>query len=188
MKADATTFPPLPAIRRLHDQSDVRSGHRPAVVIDTREQDPLPITRLPVERGTLTSGDYSIRGCEHLFAVERKSISDLVSCCVGNNRERFERELHRLRGFRFARLLIVGARAEVEQHRYRSSITPKSVLHTLAAFEARYIPVVWSAIPEESARMVESWAWWFAREIAQSINAMICSSSESSTLSPQADT
>ena len=124
---------------------------RPTMVTDSREQDPLTFRTFPSVTGTLVSGDYSFRGGEELFAVERKSIADLVASVTGE-RERFERELHRLRGFRFARLLVVGAQAEVEQHRYRSATTPKSVLHSLAAFEARYsIPVVWSPTPEEAA-------------------------------------
>jgi DNA excision repair protein ERCC-4 len=126
--------------------------------------------------GTLQSGDYSCFGCEDLFAVERKSIADLVSCCVGENRERFERELHRLRGFRFARLLIVGDRSEVELHQYRSRVAPKAVLSTLAAFEARYIPVVWASNAESAARLIESWAHWFAREVVNTANALLRSS------------
>lgn len=64
------------------------AGVRPVIVIDTREQAPLPFSRLAVERGTLVSGDYSFRGGEELFAVERKSIPDLVACCAGDNRDR----------------------------------------------------------------------------------------------------
>ena len=139
----------------------------PIIVIDTREQDPLVFRNLASIRGSLTSGDYSLSGAEELFAVERKSIPDLIASVTGE-RERFERELHRLRGFRFARLLIVGSRMEAETHRYRSGTTPKAVLHSLAAFEARYnVPVVWEPVPEEAALRVESWAFWFAREITK---------------------
>src|SRR5262245_1280621 len=99
---------------------------RPTIVTDTREQTPLRFTQFPTVRGTLDTGDYSIAGAESLFAVERKSIEDLVACCMGDNRDRFERELHRLRGYPFARLLIVGVPAEIETQRYRSNISPKS--------------------------------------------------------------
>ena len=99
------TMPTLPALRHLGDLAD----QRPTIIVDTREQTPLLFTRLPSVRSGLLTADYSIRGLEHLFAVERKSIPDLVSCCCASNRERFENELHRLRGFRFRRLLIVGS-------------------------------------------------------------------------------
>lgn len=139
----------------------------PTLLVDTREQAPLLFRRLPSMRGTLTTGDYSIIGGEDLFAVERKSIPDLVASVTGE-RERFERELHRLRGCRFKRLLVVGTRAEVEGHTYRSAASPKSVIASLSAFEVRYdLPVVWAATPEEAAVVVEGWAWWFARELRQ---------------------
>lgn len=138
---------------------------QPVLIVDTREQSPLAFTSFRCVTGTLTSGDYSISGAEELFAIERKSIPDLVAS-VTVERERFERELHRLRGYRFARLLIVGTKVEVETHRYRSNASPKSVLHSLSAFEARYnVPVVWCPTPEAAATQVEQWAYWFAREL-----------------------
>ena len=144
----------------------------PTLIVDSREQIPLVFRTFRSVVGSLTSGDYSFAGGESLFAVERKSVPDLVASVTGE-RERFERELHRLRGFRFARLLIVGSKAEVEAHRYRSNATPKSVLHSLAAFECRYsIPVVWSPTPEEAASLVEGWAYWTARELVKAAEAV----------------
>src|SRR5260370_30850848 len=98
----STTFE-LPALKSLGKLPN----HEPVIVVDTREQEPLSFHRLKAVCGTLISGDYSVAGLEELFAVERKTVSDLVGCCMGENRERFERELHRLRGFRFKRLLVV---------------------------------------------------------------------------------
>lgn len=132
----------LPALKSLGELA----GVSPTIVIDSREQSPLVFGRLESVRGTLYSGDYSVRGLEELFAVERKSVVDLVGCCMGENRTRFERELHRLRGYRFKRLLIVGTELEIQQANYRSHITPKAVMATLGAFEARYdCPVVFQA-------------------------------------------
>jgi ERCC4-type nuclease len=163
-------LPALPALKSLGELADMR----PIIVVDTREQLPLVFTRLPSIIGALPSGDYSALGLENAIAVERKSIADLVSCCSGENRERFERELHRLRGFRFKRLLIVGSQADIEQHAYRSRIGPKAVLSTLAAFEIRFdVPVVWAGTPEVAALRVETWVWWFAREIVQQANALL---------------
>ena len=163
-------LPVLPALKSLGDLSKAK----PVIVIDTREQTPLTFTRLAFVRGTLQSGDYSFLGGEELFAIERKSVADLVACCIGENRERFERELHRLRGFRFKRLLVIGDEAEVLAGHYRSNIKPKAVLSTLSAFEARYdLPIVWSASPANAALLVERWAWWFSREIVASANDLL---------------
>lgn len=173
-----TNAPDLPALR-VPRRPFRPAELRPTVVVDTREQDPLPISRLPSVRGTLTSGDYSVLGLEDLFAVERKSVADLVACCVGDNRDRLSRELHRLRGCRFARLLVVGTREQIERADYRSRIVPSAVLHSLAAWEARFIPVVFSDTPEDAARLVESWAYWFSREVLLATSALAkCSAVE----------
>lgn len=167
--ASGEVFAPLPALRSLGKLADVR----PLVLVDSREQQPLVFTRLAAERGTLTSGDYSFRGGEELFAVERKSVADLVGCCVGENRERFFRELHRLRGFRFKRLLIVGSREELGRGEYRSNVTPKAVFATLSALEMRFdMPFLFSPSPEDAARQIESWVFWFAREIVCAANEL----------------
>ena len=138
---------------------------KPTILIDTREQTPLLFKNLPFITGTLTTGDYSVSGAQELFSVERKSIADLVRSCT-TERERFERELHRLRGYRFARLLIVGVESEITTHRYRSNASSKAVLHSLWAFEARYnVPVLFEPCVDRAAVLIEKWAYWFAREI-----------------------
>jgi ERCC4-type nuclease len=163
------SMPCLPALRHLGDLAD----RQPVIVIDTREQTPLPITRLPVIRAGLLTGDYSVAGLESLFSVERKSIPDLVSCCVASNRDRFENELHRLRGFRFRRLLIIGTPQDIIDGAYRSQIKPNAVLGTVATFEIRYdCPVVFEPTPETAARRVECWAWYYAREAVESVNSL----------------
>ena len=155
----------------------------PTVIIDSREQQPLQFTRLPSTVAGLTTGDYSVVGAEELFAVERKTVADLVGCCTGEARARFERELHRLRGYRFKRLLVIGTRAEVEQHRYRSNVSPASVLGSIQAWEVRYdVPLVWAASPEDGAIMVERWAHYFCREILKTGDALRAGTSAPSGL------
>ena len=166
----SSELPTLPALKQLGKLADLR----PVVVIDTREQTPLPIARLATVRAGLQSGDYSFQGAEQVFAVERKSVDDLVGCCTGENRERFEREMHRLRGFRFKRLVIVGSRRMIEAGQYKSKIKPAAVLHSLAAWECRFdLPVVFVEHPEQAAALVEGWAWWFAREMVETANSLL---------------
>jgi ERCC4-type nuclease len=173
----------LPALRSLGELADVE----PVIVVDTREQEPLCFSRLQSRTQTLTSGDYSVAGLESLFAIERKTISDLVGCCVGQNRERFERELHRIRGFRFKRLLIVGTEAEILAGQYRSNIAPKAILATLSAFECRYdTPVVFKPTPELAAAQIERWAFWFTREMVEVVNDLWRASANSKTVSKDA--
>jgi ERCC4-type nuclease len=143
----------------------------PTVIVDTREQDPLPL-EFPTVRQGLYSGDYSVVGCERLFAVERKSLDDLAAS-VGTERARFEHELQRLAGIRFRRLLVVGIEKDLTAGNYRSRIHPNAVLASLRAFEVRYdLPVVFEPTPTAAARRVEEWAKWFAREVCQAAEAI----------------
>ncbi len=160
----------LPALKSLGELS----GARPVVIIDSREQQKLVFTRLRSVEGTLVTGDYSILGCERFATIERKSISDLIGS-VSSGRPRFERELMRMKAYPFRRLCIFpGSRAEIERHAYRSEMSPRAVLHTLAAFEVRYdCPVCWFQTPEAAALQIESWFWWAARQIVEDANDLL---------------
>lgn len=144
---------------------------QPVIVIDSREQVPLLFTRLESIRKTLKTGDYSVEGLENLFVVERKSIGDLAACVAGN-RERFEDQLLRLRGYPFRRLLIVGQREEIENGVPFSKVTPTSIFGTLNMIEVRYCPVVFQETPEAAAHAVETWATYFCREWIQNAKVL----------------
>jgi DNA excision repair protein ERCC-4 len=166
VSAEAT----LPGLRGLRNLADLR----PTIIIDSREQAPLVFTRLQAVPGTLYAGDYSIAGLEDSFAVERKSVDDLVNCCMGANRERFKHELLRLRGYRFKRLLVVGTRENIAAGRYHSRIAPQAILATLGAFEVRYdLPIIMVDTPEAGALEIERWAWWFSREVVENANDLL---------------
>lgn len=149
-------FPRIPAVA-------LPSGSLPVILIDQQEKTPLPIS-FPSEVISMITGDYSYRGGD--FAVERKSLPDLVGC-LGSDRKRFEGQLQRLRGYAFARLLIVGSEADLVAGNYRSNLKPLAAMNSLHAFEARFIPVVWAATPEDAARLVERWVFWHYRETIQ---------------------
>jgi DNA excision repair protein ERCC-4 len=136
----------------------------PVVVVDSREQTPLEFRRLASRVGTLATGDYSFVGGEDDFAVERKSIADLVGSLTAG-RDRFLRELQRMQAFPFRRLLIVGQESDIVARRYRSNANPTAIMHGLHAIEARGVPVVFAATPYEAAQTIERWAVWRARAI-----------------------
>jgi len=105
--------------------------------------------------------------------VERKSIADLVCCSTGDERRRFDRQFQRLGAYRFRRLVIVGHRLEISQHRYRSNVSPKSILSTLAEFEIRYgVPVTWENTPDDAAAIIERWAYWMTRELVGQVSRL----------------
>lgn len=63
--------------------------------IDTREQTPLDFDRCAVVRDTIQTFDYAIEGDQLLFAIERKSLPDLIqSLAIQKN---YCRELKKIR-------------------------------------------------------------------------------------------
>ena len=145
----------------------------PTIIIDTREQHPLTFPNLPTTVGTLDAGDYSIVGLTHLVAVERKSLDDLLAC-IGRDRDRFKRELQRLRAYRFRLLVIESDAATLEAGRWRSSLQPAHVLGSLAAWCAQYELPVWLAGDHDGAgRFVERFLYQAARMVAMEYAAAI---------------
>lgn len=164
----ADQFPALSAFRCLGDLADVR----PTVVIDTREQAPLRFTNLASVPGTLTSGDYAPLGLDYIAAIERKSAADLVAS-VTHERDRFERELSRLRGLHFARVIVTASRESIAAGAYRSNANPRAVLASCDTFEVRYgVPFVFAADDTAAALLVERWVWLFCREVVEQANAL----------------
>lgn len=107
------------------------------IIIDTREQCPLGFS-CPTERGTLHTGDYSVRGHEDQIAIERKQVDDLVSCLKNGQRSRFERELLRGSSLPYFALVVEADLADLAEHQYRSRMLPRSVVQSLLTFSVRY--------------------------------------------------
>ena len=103
-------------------------------ICDTREQLPLDLSPLKVERGTLDTGDYSLLGCDHI-RIERKSLDDLLGC-VGRDRERFDREVQRLLAYPVRVLLVEATWAQIELGQWRGKITTEQAMGALLGWQA----------------------------------------------------
>lgn len=126
------------------------------VIIDTREQTPYEFTGLlcdkadgggplvvPTLRTGLPSGDYSLAGYEEQVAVERKSLADLFGT-LGQGRERFERELHRLAAMQFAAVVVESTLPEViRAPPPHSDLNPKTVVRSVMAWQQRFPRIHW---------------------------------------------
>lgn len=113
------------------------------IIVDTREQNAYNFSGYQVEiiQGTLTSGDYSLAGLTDLVTVERKELSDILGC-LSHDRERFTRELERLRGYHAAALVIEAPYNTIASGRYRSKIDPNAATQSLVSIMANYrLPV-----------------------------------------------
>jgi ERCC4-type nuclease len=156
-------LPPLPLVSKQW---------LPTIVIDSREQDPLSFSFPTITTG-LPTGDYSVAGLEDDFAVERKSIPDLVGSLT-SGRERFMRELQRLLAYPFRRLLVIGSEEEIAGAKWKhSKANPTAILHSLHAIEARGVPVVYAANSRLASSLVERWAFWRTRQILKTPNQLI---------------
>lgn len=94
------------------------------------------------KRATLSTGDYSVEGVEHLVAVERKSLEDLYGC-FGQSRDRFERELARLAEFPYPAIVVEANLADVLDGTKYSKVHPHSAIGSLIAWGTRYRIPVW---------------------------------------------
>ncbi len=145
---------------------------KPVIIIDTREQNPWTFSNLPSEPGSLDTGDYSVKGLEHLISIERKSLPDLLAC-IGRERNRFKRELQRLRAYRFRCLIIEATYAGLERGVWLSKVKPASVLGSLAAWQAQYsLPVMLAGDHEAAARFAQRYLFQCARVIASESAAL----------------
>lgn len=118
------------------------------VIVDTREQWPWTFPDMPVVclRQKLDAGDYCAVDAPE-FCIERKSPEDFIQT-ISWGRERFERELERLRGTGGGAVVVEGTLDGVTygcgNQRPDGSLRvhPNAVLGTVAVLWQRYrIPV-----------------------------------------------
>ncbi len=110
-------------------------------VIDTREQLPFTLEPLKTVRGSLATGDYSVLGLEHLIAMERKSLPDLIAC-VGVERERFDKEIKRLAAYESKAIIVEASWKEFEAGGWRSRVTPSAAMGSVLGWVAGGIPII----------------------------------------------
>lgn len=91
----------------------------------------------------LETGDYTLDGYADRVAVERKSLEDLF-CTLGQHRDRFEHELHRLNLMQWACVMV---EADWRAIRYAppgfSQLNPKTVGRSIDAWMMRFPRVHW---------------------------------------------
>lgn len=173
----APTTSRLRVIRNGH--SIIRSAGvpKPLVLVDTREQDPLPLhANHPnwiggERRVALKTGDYTVEGMEGLLALERKSLADVVACTV-TSRRRFLAERRRLARFRWKAILVCASFEDIksgfDDFDIPSDVHPNAVCGTLDAIEAKFgIPVIYtSTVQSLATERAASWLskhftyWW----------------------------
>lgn len=138
------------------------------VVVDSREQLPLNLYPMTEVRGSLQTADYSLLGCEHLIAIERKSGADFLGC-VGQGRERFERELERMLAYRYRCMVIettYGMLMTGDPLLYgRTKVTPNAAVACATRWATRGIHVHFAGSRQAAEHFVKFFLWLSAKEL-----------------------
>jgi ERCC4-type nuclease len=141
-------------------------------IVDSREQLPLDLSPLRVARGTLSTGDYSIRGLEHVVAIERKALEDFL-CCCGAERERFEREVQRLLSYPVRALVIESSWQALERGEWRSKVTSAQAVGSALGWIACGLPIVMCYTHERAGRYVSRLLFTAARRRWREARALV---------------
>ena len=146
---------------------DIEPG---VILVDTREQAPLKFgPQWRTELATLSIGDYGLKGFSDWdnpqFIIERKALGDLISSLT-HGRERFWRELLKMRRYTFAAVVIEAIPGEIEMGEYQSAAKPQSILQSLAAIQVRMgVHIIWAGSHDGAARAIERLARQYLRGI-----------------------
>ena len=108
------------------------------------------------------------------MVIERKSVSDLLGC-VGQQRNRFERELSRMAQIRFRALVIEASLSEVAAGTRYSQLNVRQVLGSVLAWTFKYgVAPVFADDRDYAATVTASLLSHAARYAAASEEAIQC--------------
>jgi ERCC4-type nuclease len=146
----------------------------PTLLIDSREPWPHPWAQwLPagwnIERATLETGDICLAHNAAL-AVERKTALDFLGC-IGQNRERFDRELRRAR--HLDSFVIIVESDFPALIRMRGGLSPQSIVGTVAAWSRRYAPILFAGDAPHAAQL----AWRFLAQPLEEARRIVAKAS-----------
>jgi ERCC4-type nuclease len=140
--------------------------------VDSREQLALDLAPLLVETGTLATGDYSVRGLEHVVAVERKSAEDMLAC-IGRERERFDREIQRLLAYPVRAIVVEAGWQFFERGEWRGQVTPNQAIGSLLGWITTGVPIVMAYDHARAGRFVSRILYTAARRRWREARALV---------------
>lgn len=132
------------------------------VVIDSREQLPYDFgPGVPTVRKALKTGDYSIEGFEDVFAVERKSLNDLLKSITWDRR-RFKQEIHRGNDLGRFTVVIEADKQTILNWDYERQVHPNAVMGTIDKWETwNNVEFRWCGnrdrAKEETLKLLKDW-------------------------------
>ena len=174
-RMNAAEVQPLPATNSEQDlKMEPTNKAELKIIRDSREQCPFTFAGYPVvvEVAVLEAGDYSLAGFERRVAVERKELGDLIGCLSGE-RERFERELARLRGYDCAAVVVEASSDDLRAGRYRSKLDAGAAWQSVLAFSMRYrVPFIFCQDREDAEAVTFNLLRHYHRDRARELQAL----------------
>lgn len=129
------------------------------LIIDTREQLPWSFDSelFTSERGTLVTGDVSVKGLESVLSIERKTLGDAVNSFIHDwNRER--RKYYRLASFDHPLFIIESTVQDILDHKYESDAEPLSVIGRINSLMIDHgLPVLFAGSRAVAETFAERW-------------------------------
>ncbi len=141
-------------------------------IIDTREQLPLDLAPLAVEVGTLATGDYSVKGLVNVVNIERKSLTDLLGC-IGQDRERFEREVMRMLAYPCRAIVIEATWEDLERGGWKSKVSPAAAVGSCLGWIAAGVPVILAGDHARAGQYVSRLLYTAARRRWREARALV---------------
>lgn len=106
-----------------------------------------------VREASLVTGDYTVEGLEDIITIERKSLEDYLGC-INQSRDRFKRELMRMKAYRFRLVLIEASVRDVYEFSGHAQVHPNSVIGSTMSWIARYqVPFMFGDNAEHCAEL-----------------------------------
>jgi len=146
----------------------------PVLIQDSREQFGWgPLFKSGYVVSGLAYGDYSVAGLEHLIAIERKSLPDLLGSLT-HGRERFEAELKRARSLHKFFVVVECSLKDllVEDFGKLSRANSRSIWGTICVWSTRYHPIVLAGNRVDAARLCEGLLLGYAKEFQKGQESM----------------
>ncbi len=136
------------------------------IICDSREQlpfclDPMRVIRTEEGKG-LATGDYTVLGLERVVCVERKSMDDLIGC-VGVERERFDREMMRIKAYPHRVVIVEASWSELEKGAWRSRVTAAAAVGSVIGWIAGGVPFIFAGSRSAAERACMSFLFHAAR-------------------------
>jgi hypothetical protein len=135
-------------------------SHPVHIVVDTREQYPFDLRGhddVIYSQATLKTGDYSVFGLESVITVERKRNPAEIAGNLFKDRERFERELDRMRDFQECHIVLCFSLSDLLAYPYDK---PSS----LPAYVRKKIRLSGKALLKRMLELQRTYPyiqWWF---------------------------